>query len=212
MQIDGVQLQTRLNRLGAALRVDGDVGPKTWLALLRYVGGKDIPEDKGLALAKAMLSYLPQYHIDTPLRIAHFLGQAVVETGGFVYLRELWGPTPTQLRYEGRLDLGNTQPGDGRRYLGRGIFQTTGRDNYFRLGKRVGKDYIAHPELLEQPNDAVLSACDFWTVNSLAQWADADDYASMSRAINRGNPRSNKPANHEAERFAATAKCKGVLL
>jgi putative chitinase len=209
--LNATQLQTRLNHLGFSLRVDGNAGPLTYLALLEYVGGRDLTTTS-LPLASAMLTYLPQYHIDTPLRIAHFLGQTAIESGGFVYLREIWGPTPTQLRYEGRADLGNTQAGDGYRFRGRGLLQTTGRFNYDTLGRRLGLDLLAHPELLEQPPTAVRSACDYWNTHNLSQWADADDARSVSRGINRGNPRADRPANGEADRLIATTKAKDVLL
>lgn len=53
-------------------------------------------------------------------------------------------------RYEGRLDLGNTEPGDGYRFRGRG-FQITGRKNYTRIGKAIGRDLVNDPELVNDP-------------------------------------------------------------
>lgn len=67
------------------------------------------------------LSYFAkQYGVTTNRRKAHFLAQIAHESGGFQWARELWGPTYAQRRYEGRRDLGNTQPGDGYRFRGRG--------------------------------------------------------------------------------------------
>src|SRR5713226_5275188 len=62
-----------------------------------------------------------QYHIDTPNRVAMFLSQCLHESGGFVYMKEIWGPTAWQIKYENNLDLGNTNPGDGKLFLGRGL-------------------------------------------------------------------------------------------
>lgn len=85
---------------------------------------------------------------------AYVLGTAHFETGQFKWMREIWGPTPAQKRYEGRADLGNTQPGDGKRYMGRGFVQITGRRNYTDWSKRLGIDLVNKPELAEQPDIA----------------------------------------------------------
>lgn len=65
--------------------------------------------------------------------------------------REIWGPTDAQKRYEGRKDLGNTVPGDGKRFAGRGYPQLTGRANYQKASKIVGKDLVANPDLALDP-------------------------------------------------------------
>jgi hypothetical protein len=61
--------------------------------------------------------------------------------------REIWGPTAAQKRYEGRVDLGNTQPGDGKRFMGRGYVQITGRENYRKASSLTGRDLVAEPDL-----------------------------------------------------------------
>jgi putative chitinase len=132
------------------------------------------------------------YQIDTPLRLAHFLAQVGHESGSLVHSREVWGPTPAQERYEGRADLGNTQAGDGRRYMGRGLLQTTGRYNYGALRDRLRQhgidapDFVAAPELLEQAKWAVLSACDYWEMRNINALADRDDHEAVTRAVNGG--------------------------
>jgi Predicted chitinase len=62
-------------------------------------------------------------------RVAAFIAQIGHESGQLRYVREIWGPTPAQIRYEGRTDLGNTLTGDGFKYRGRGLIQITGRTN-----------------------------------------------------------------------------------
>jgi len=115
----------------------------------------------------------PQYEIDTPQEYAHFLAQACHETDHFKTLREY----ASGKEYEGRIDLGNTKPGDGVKYKGRGIFQTTGRSNYLQLGiKKGARDlFINNPELLEQPEYAVWSACEYWKIRNLNDAANHKD-------------------------------------
>lgn len=137
-------------------------------------------------LAKALDDELPLHGLDTPLRQAHFLAQAAHETDGFRTLLEYWGPTEAQRRYEGREDLGNVKRGDGKRYLGRGIFQLTGRANYKRYGKLLGLALEAKPELAAQPENAVAIAIAYWNGKSLSEAADADDILTITRRINGG--------------------------
>lgn len=126
-------------------------------------------------LAHWMNQLCPLVEIDTPQEFCHFLAQACHESDHFVTLREY----ASGRAYEGRADLGNTQPGDGVRFKGRGIFQTTGRANYLQLGIKKGhRDlFINNPELLEQPEYAVWSACEYWRtrrLNDIANHADTD--------------------------------------
>lgn len=127
------------------------------------------------ALADWMNKLCPTYEIDTAREYSHFIAQACHETDHFKTLREYASGSA----YEGRADLGNTQPGDGVRFRGRGIFQTTGRANYLQLGVKKGRRdlFINTPELLEQPEYAVWSACEFWRtrgLNDVANHADTD--------------------------------------
>lgn len=132
------------------------------------------------------------FGIDTPERLAAFLAQVGHESGRLVYVRELWGPTPAQRRYEGRADLGNNRPGDGKRYMGRGLIQTTGRANYaatregLRQYAQAAPDFEAQPELLELPQWAALSAAWYWRSRGLNELADAGDFERITRRINGG--------------------------
>jgi putative chitinase len=130
-------------------------------------------------LAKWLNHYCPQYEIDTPQEYAHFLSQACHETAHFHTLREY----ASGKAYEGRADLGNKSPGDGVRFKGRGIFQTTGRSNYLQLGiKKGARDFfINSPEFLEQPEFAVWSACEYWRTRSLNDAANHDDGAQLKK-------------------------------
>lgn len=100
--------------------------------------------------------------------------------------REIWGPTPAQQRYEGRVDLGNTQPGDGKRFMGRGYVQITGRANYHRASTIVGRDLVANPELTMDPDIAakiiVHGMVHGWFTGR--KMADFDSYVNMRRVVN----------------------------
>ena len=181
---------------------DGIAGPITYGTLMARVARRPFDEHFR-ALGKGCAAYFPGL-IDTGLRLAHFIGQTAHESGGFRWLREIWGPTPTQLRYDGRRDLGNVHPGDGRRYLGRGLIQLTGRSNYRAAGERLDLDLEANPALAELPDIAVAVSCDYWRANALNRWADRDDTVALSRAINCGNPLTTRTPNGMSDRRAMT--------
>lgn len=127
-----------------------------------------------------------EFDINTPLRQAAFLAQVGHESGGLHWLVELWGPTLAQRHYEDRDDLGNTIPGDGLRFRGRGLLQTTGRSNYLRTGKALGVDLIANPEKLAEPELASRSAGWFWRQNGCNAFADKEQFVLLTRRINGG--------------------------
>lgn len=129
---------------------------------------------------------MAEYHIDTPARQAAFLAQIAHESGCFRWVREIWGPTQAQMRYEGRPDLGNTAIGDGKRFMGRGLIQVTGRANYMHAAAALGIDCVDHPELLEEPENAARSAGDFWETRGLNELADTGSFEKLSRRINGG--------------------------
>jgi putative chitinase len=131
----------------------------------------------------------PKAAINTPQRLAHFLAQVTEESAGFRWMVEIWGPTPTQVRYEGRLDLGNTQPGDGYRYRGRGPMMLTGHVNFRNTGRRIGYPLEDQPELASQIGVGSLIACDYWTQHGLNRLADQGGLSMVqpiTRAVNGG--------------------------
>ena len=88
---------------------------------------------------------------------------------------------PTKAR-----DLGNTQPGDGYRYRGGGILQTTGRGNYRRMGEKCGVDFEAQPELVVSAEHALKPALAEWAEGKLNAAADRDDIVAITKKINGG--------------------------
>lgn len=127
-----------------------------------------------------------RYGIVGTARAAAFIAQVGHESGQLRYVREIWGPTAQQAGYEGRADLGNTAPGDGSKYRGRGLIQITGRANYAACGEALGLDLVNQPALLEQPQHAAMSAAWFWSTRGLNTLADQGDFVKITRRINGG--------------------------
>lgn len=146
------------------------------------------------AFAPVIDAAMEAYEINTPGRQAAFLAQIGHESGGLHWLIEIWGPTIAQQHYEGRLDLGNTEPGDGSKYRGHGLLQTTGRGNHARARDRLRAkfpdldvpDFEQEPKRLAEPQWAALSAADFWADHGLNDLADAGDFMRITRKINGG--------------------------
>lgn len=118
---------------------------------------------------------------DRPTLIAA-LGTVAVETGGFLPIPE-WASGDA---YEGRLDLGNTEPGDGRRYKGRGFIQLTGRGNYRSYGKQLGVDLEGNPNLALEPKTAARILAAYFLDHGIPAKARAGDWAGVRRAVNGG--------------------------
>lgn len=152
------------------------------IELQAIVGRKD-PEIE--AIYPSFCMTLDSYDINTPLRIAMFCAQTIVESGGYRYLEELGSGDG----YEGRLDLGNTEPGDGPRFKGRGIIQVTGRSNYARCSSALygaASVLLDAPEKLTEPWAAARSAGWYWDWKDLNRSADAADVMGATRKINGG--------------------------
>lgn len=158
----------------------------------------------------------PSYGLTTRNRIAGFMAQAGHESGDFKVLQENLNYSETALlktfsRYFTRETakqfarkpemianrvyddanrtnkLGNTQPGDGWRFRGRGLIQLTGRWNYEKFGRAIGKTAEETAAYMETKRGAMESALWFWKTNNLNRFADADDIQGMSRAVNGGD-------------------------
>lgn len=123
-----------------------------------------------------------EFHINSPIRQAAFIAQIAHESGELRYVKEIASGSA----YEGRKDLGNTQPGDGMKYKGRGLIQITGRNNYLECGKALGVDLVTQPELLETNDLACRSAAWFWASHGLNDLADKGDFERITKRINGG--------------------------
>jgi predicted chitinase len=120
--------------------------------------------------------------IDTPERIVAFMAQLAHESGEYRYMEEIADGSD----YEGRADLGNTEPGDGVKFKGHGPIQITGRDNHVACGQALGIDLVANPRLLTLPQYGTASACWFWNSRQLSPLADVDWFKTITRIINGG--------------------------
>jgi putative chitinase len=152
-----------------------------------------------------------KYQINTPKRQACFIGQCMHESGGFKFLKEnlnysakaLMATWPSRFPdmdtaekferqpekiagkvYNGR--MGNISPEEAAAFIGRGLIQLTGKDNYMAFGEAIGEDLVSNPQLVEQPRYAALSAGWFWNKRGLNALADVMDVETMSKRINGG--------------------------
>lgn len=145
----------------------------------------------------ALTTYGDRFGLLQPHRTVQFLAQLMHESGGFIYDREVWGPTKAQKGYEGRKDLGNVQKGDGSKFRGRGPIQVTGRDNYRSFTKWAKTIDPAAPNFETAPDKITsdpwegLSPVWYWEVGnpdhrSLNRLADRGDIENITRKINGG--------------------------
>lgn len=149
------------------------------------------------SVIRSLHEFGKQAGLDKRHRLAHFLAQIAEESGGFKYDREIWGPTPAQKRYEGRADLGNTQPGDGEKFAGEGPIQITGRanvtkfENWCRTQGYNPPDFTGNPDLIHTDPWEGLSAIWFWSIGnqtgkSLNVYADENNIEQVTKKINGG--------------------------
>lgn len=144
-----------------------------------------ITTERAKVYAPILDTYVKRFELNYCVsRLAMFLAQIIHESGCFRYTKEL----ASGVGYEGRKDLGNIFPGDGVKYKGRGLLQITGRANYQEMSMLLSVDLINHPELLESPNLAVASACQWWNKRGakLNKMADRGDIEGVTKVINGG--------------------------
>ena len=161
----------------------------------------------------ALNMILPDYNIDTPARVAAFIAQCAHESANFKFLQEnlnyraesLMKTWPSRFNsldmarqyahqpekiankvYASRMGNNDEASGDGWRYLGRGLIQLTGKDNYSRFAQSIDTPLEEIPDYLKTFEGAVQSACWFWETNNLNQWADAGDILTLTKRINGG--------------------------
>jgi len=154
-----------------------------------------------------------EFGIDTPFRIAGFISNTAHESAGFKFVKEnlnysaasLMRVWPTRFpaheiaqryamqpekianrAYADRMGNGDEASGDGYRFLGRGLIQLTGKNQYVAYSLACDNEALQHPEIVEQPKYAAESAGWFWNVNKLNTLADAQDVVGMRKRVNGG--------------------------
>jgi predicted chitinase len=88
--------------------------------------------------------------------------------------------------YNGRADLGNTQPGDGPRFKGRGYIQLTGRANYREYGEKLGIPLEQNPDLALKPDVAAKILVQYFKDRNLDDKARAGDWRGVRVGVNGG--------------------------
>jgi putative chitinase len=179
----------------------------------------------------ALEQLLPDYDINTPQRIAAFIAQCAHESGNFTTLKENLNYKPATLRrlfpkyfptdelaeeycrkpnkqeaianriYANRMGNGSEESGDPAKWIGRGLIQLTGRQNYQNFADSIEVDgrpleITEVPEYLATFEGAAQSACWFWETNKLNQWADAGDILTLTKRINGGTIGLNDRIKH----------------
>lgn len=149
--------------------------------------------ERAQKIAPELNQALAQANITSPRQKAAFISQCAHESGGFRYMKEL-GSASYFARYDGRADLGNTEPGDGARFCGRGWLQLTGRTNYTKCSKDLrawgllgpNEDLVRQPELAETARGAVLVSIWYWKTRDLNEPAGDGNNTLVSRIVNGG--------------------------
>jgi predicted chitinase len=143
-----------------------------------------MPNARGVAVAYAphLARAMSAAGITTVTRAAAFLGQLAHESAELRYMEEIADGSA----YEGRAELGNVQPGDGKRFKGRGPIQLTGRNNYRAAGMALGLNLEREPHLAAMPEVGFRVAAWYWSRYRLNDLADALDFRGITRAINGG--------------------------
>lgn len=195
----------------------------------------------GAEWAEPLNEAFNRFAINTPARIAGFMGQAMHETGGLRTLTEnlnyrmealmkVWPSrfpdidTAAQYHrqpekiankvYANRMGNGAPETGEGWKYRGRGIFQLTGKSNYEAAGKELGVDLLTDPDQVALPRMAALTAGWYWNKNKMNELADKGDTWAMGRVVNIGpsaRTQEGRIPHGASDRLARTTLARAAL-
>jgi putative chitinase len=171
-----------------------DVRLEEFSVITEYVLKSIMPAARAQDVADfcpAINAAMREFGITTPVRQAAFLGQIAVESDQFWHSRDHYGTKRGEeyasgSGYEGRKDLGNIHPGDGVKFKGHGLLQTTGAANHEKVHQALGIDCVNHPELLCEPEGAARAAGYYWKHHGCNELADAGKFEAITHIINGG--------------------------
>jgi putative chitinase len=141
-----------------------------------------LSDEKAALYFPPLTDAMQSREINTRLRMAAFLSQLAHESADLRYMEEI----ASGEAYEGRKNLGNVNPGDGKRYKGRGPIQLTGRANYQAYGELLELDLINNPEQAASPEVGFKIAALYWHIKKLNALADLENMKEITRRINGG--------------------------
>jgi putative chitinase len=150
--------------------------------------------------------------VNTPGRVAHFLGQVFVESAGFTAMEERFNYRPERLLavfgkhvkdiadataliaqgpqavanrvYANRLGNGDEASGDGWRYRGSGYLQLTGRSHFQTFGDKAGVDLVNNPDHVRELASGAQVAFAYWDATGCSALADAGNITGITKNIN----------------------------
>lgn len=148
---------------------------------------KEAPVERLELFLEPLNTTMGHFSIDRPQRIRMFLAQVGHESAQLRYTKEIASGAAYDTGRKAER-LGNTpeEDGDGQLYKGRGLIQITGRRNYVMCGIYLDLPLLEHPELLETPMNACMSAGWYWHNENLNALADAGFFKELTRRINGG--------------------------
>lgn len=143
---------------------------------------------RAFIFAQPLTDAMARWQINTPVRQAAFLANIAAETASLSLLKEDGDGSAYEPPSDRAKELGNTEPGDGKLFVGRGLLQITGRYNYGVCGQKLDLPLITNPALLERPENASQAAGWFWAYHGCNALADKDPnaFGSICREINGG--------------------------
>lgn len=176
---------------------------------IRAMAHPELPEQEIIDLIKACGEWLPKFGITTRDRIVHFFAQCAHESMGFYWLQEQGDDAYFTKMYEGYLEIGNTEPGDGIKFAGHGLIQVTGRANHVKVANKTGIDCVNNPKLLTVYPGALAGSLVWWDENGMNalcdQGLDDADVIAVTKRINGGTTGLN-------DRLNRTDKLKLIIL